>query len=79
MMFEQNDLRYQICIYEIRLKGYFLSGFWEQCFFSMQIEADEARGETILRGEIADQAALFGILNRIRDTGLELISVNRYS
>ncbi len=32
---------------------------------------------TVLSGQVRDQAALFGILNRIRDLGLKLISVNR--
>jgi hypothetical protein len=33
-------------------------------------------GETVLTGTIADQAALYGLLNRLRDVGIELISVN---
>ena len=62
-------------LYEIRVEG-LLCGEWSEWFHGMQI-APQANGETILRGVIADQAALFGVLKKIRDAGMPLVSVNR--
>lgn len=61
-------------VYRIRLKGA-LSEHWEAWFDGCGIATDQ--GETILTGEVADQAALHGLLIRIRDLGLPIISVNR--
>lgn len=61
--------------YEIRVKGH-LASFWSETFDGMQI-ALTPNGETILSGAVADQAALHGLLARIRDLNLILISVNR--
>jgi hypothetical protein len=61
--------------YEIRIKGR-LSSSWSSWFEGMDIH-HEANDETILCGPVVDQAALHGILMRIRDLGLPLISVNR--
>ncbi len=60
--------------YQIRLKGH-LDPIHEEWFhgFSMTLHPD---GETILDGQVADQAALFGTLLRIRDLGIPLLSVN---
>lgn len=61
-------------LYEIRVAGH-LSANWAARFegLSMRHEPD---GETVLTG-ILDQAAMHGVLVRIRDLGLNLISVNR--
>lgn len=61
--------------YEIRVKGHLgkNAAIW---FEDFQIEYS-SNGETILRGPIIDQAALFGILDSIRDLGLPLILVKR--
>lgn len=61
--------------YEIRVTEY-LDGRWSEWFGGLQVDHSEA-GETILSGEMADQPALFGVLGRIRDLGLTLISVQR--
>jgi len=59
--------------YHIRLKGH-LDNHWSDWFEGMTI-SNQANGETVLAGPLADQAALHGVLNRIRDLGLPLIAV----
>lgn len=59
--------------YEIRLKGH-LDEKWASWFEGMTLTR-EACGETLLQGQVADQAALHGLLRRIRDLGLPLLSV----
>ena len=60
--------------YEIRLKGH-LEARWEQWFDGLTITLEE-NGSTLLSGPLADQAALHGILKKVRDLGLTLVSVN---
>ena len=60
--------------YRIRLKGH-LDSKWSDWFEQMAIFAEG--GETILTGPVADQAALHGLLIRIRDLNLTLLSVER--
>ncbi|MBP1703143.1 MAG: hypothetical protein H6Q38_2250 [Chloroflexi bacterium] len=60
--------------YEIRLKGH-LEARWEQWFDGLIISLEED-GSTLLSGPLADQAALHGILKKVRDVGLTLLSVN---
>ncbi|MCB0084769.1 MAG: hypothetical protein KDE47_27700 [Caldilineaceae bacterium] len=60
--------------YEIRVKGH-LCGNWHDWFGGMILQT-LANGESRLHGPVADQAALFGHLSRIRDLGLELIAVS---
>ncbi len=62
-------------LYEIRLKGH-LEERWADRFGGMTITLDE-NGETLLSGPVIDQAALHGLLKKIRDLGLPLISVNQ--
>jgi hypothetical protein len=62
-------------IYEIVLQGH-LSGQWSDWFDSFTITLDE-RGRTTLVGPVTDQTALHGVLRKIRDLGLLLISINR--
>jgi hypothetical protein len=61
--------------YEIRVKGVLDRG-WSAWFDGLEITSDE-RGQTTLAGPIADQAALHGLLAKIRDLGLELLEVRR--
>ncbi len=60
--------------YEIRVKGE-LDARWQAWFEGMTITLGD--DETIIRGTVADQAALHGLLARIRDLGLPLIAVNQ--
>jgi hypothetical protein len=60
--------------YEIRVKGH-LDNAWADWFDRLAIR-HEANGETLLTGPLPDQGALHGVLNRLRDLGIELISVN---
>jgi hypothetical protein len=61
-------------VYEIRLKGH-LDDRWAEWFGGLTIRLEED-GDTILSGPVADQAALHGLLKKIRDLGLSLLSVN---
>ena len=61
--------------YEIRLKGH-LAARWAAWFDDMTLTPD-TDGTTVLQGPVADQAALYGLLNKLRDTGLPLLSVTR--
>jgi hypothetical protein len=59
--------------YHIRLKGH-LDNHWSAWFDNMTI-SNEANGETVLRGPLVDQAALHGVLIKIRDLGMPLLAV----
>lgn len=61
--------------YEIRLAGHFDSR-WSTWFDGLDMDREQD-GTTVIRGHVADQAALHGLLQRIRDLGVELVSVNR--
>jgi hypothetical protein len=61
--------------YEIRVEGH-LGNSWSSWFEGLVIRHED-NGETVLSGPIVDQAALHGMLMRIRDLGLPLISVTR--
>ena len=60
--------------YEIRLKGH-LDSRWAAWFDGLTLTRD-SDGTTIIGGLVADQAALYGLLQKTRDLGLPLISVN---
>ncbi len=62
-------------LYRIRVEGHLDPG-WSEWLDGMTVN-QEARGVTVLTGSIRDQAALFGLLVKMRDMGLTLISVNR--
>jgi len=60
-------------VYEIRIKGH-LDDQWTDWFEGLTITREES-GDTLLTGPVADQAALYGLLKKIRDLGMPLISV----
>lgn len=59
--------------YEIRIAGH-LDPHWASWFYGLAINHEDD-GTTTLRGDVADQAALHGLLGRVRDLGAALISV----
>ena len=59
--------------YKIQVKQS-LSSHWTQWFEDLTVQVDE-KGNTVLEGDIQDQSALFGILKKIRDLGLDLVSI----
>ena len=68
---------YQECeqVYQIKVRG-ILDGKWSDWFDGLAITPLPS-GVTLLTGPVADQAALHGVLNKIRDIGLPLLSLNR--
>ncbi len=64
-------------IYEIRVKGCMDEGFWADWFGGLEFTLDLNRAETTLRGPVADQAELYGLLSRLRNKGLTLISIQQ--
>jgi hypothetical protein len=61
--------------YQIRIKGH-LGSEWADWFEGMAVTLEDS-GETLLTGSVTDQAALHGLLKKVRDLGLPLLSVNR--
>ena len=61
--------------YEIRLQGH-LATRWAAWFDGMSL-THESDGTTILAGPVVDQAALYGLLSKVRDLGLPLIAVTQ--
>ncbi len=59
---------------EIRVKGH-LTEQWSDWFDKLEID-NQSEGQAVLAGPLPDQAALYGVLNRMRDLGLALISLN---
>jgi hypothetical protein len=62
-------------IYELRVKGH-LDDRWSDWLGDLAMQRQED-GTTMLVGPVVDQAALHGVINRIRDLGLPLLSVKR--
>jgi hypothetical protein len=61
--------------YQIRVSGVLDPG-WSVWFDGLQVSSD-VHGQTTIAGPVADQAALHGLLAKVRDLGLELLSVRR--
>src|SRR5262245_27152302 len=64
----------QPMVYQIRVKSH-LGSNWTDWFGGLTITLEED-GNTLLTGTVVDQAALYGVLKKVRDLGMPLISVN---
>ena len=60
--------------YQVRIKGH-LGPEWADWFGGLEVTL-ENNGDTLLSGVVADQAALHGLLRRVRDLGMPLVSVS---
>jgi len=69
----KTDTGQPIC-YQIRIKGH-LSDQWANWFDGLTITLEE-NGDTLLTGSVVDQAALFGLLKKVRDLGMPLVSIH---
>jgi len=67
--------RFQPMVYQIRVEGH-LGCEWVDWFGGLTITLEED-GETLLTGPVVDQAALYGLLKKVRNLGMPLLSVNR--
>ncbi len=63
----------QTVIYEVKVKGRLDATYWAEWFDGITVAVDD--GETVLRGPLPDQAALYGLLSRLRDLAVPLVSV----
>ena len=61
-------------LYEIRVRGH-LDARWASWFEGLTITLED-NGDTLLTGPVVDQAALHGLLKKVRDLGLSLVSVS---
>ncbi len=64
----------QPVVYQIRIKGH-LGHQWTDWFEDLTITLEED-GDTLLTGPVVDQAALHGLLKKVRDSGMSLVSVS---
>ncbi len=71
---EPNNETNQPKIFQIRIKGH-LGRRWANWFEGMSITLED-NGDTLITGPVADQAALHGLVKKVRDLGLPLISIN---
>jgi hypothetical protein len=70
-----SNKRDQPVVYQIRIEGH-LGPQWTEWFGGMTITPED-EGDTLLTGPVEDQAALHGLLRKVRDLGIPLISATR--
>lgn len=66
-----------VLAYEIRVQGCVDAVFWSDWFGDLAFTIDPVHSQACLRSLVADQAELFGLLSRLRNKGLTLISVQQ--
>lgn len=66
---------HQPMVYQIRIQGH-LGSEWTDWFEGLTLTLED-NGDTFLTGSVVDQAALHGLLRKVRDLGMPLVSVNR--
>ena len=64
----------ELMVYQIRIKGH-LGSQWTDWFGGLTIRLED-NGDTLLTGPVVDQAALHGLLRKVRDVGMPLLSVS---
>lgn len=69
---ELNPIPGQTAVYQIRLKGH-LRPQWTEWFEGLTITLED-NGDTLLTGPVIDQSALYGLLKKVRDLGIPLVS-----
>ena len=67
----------QPTVYQIRIRGH-LGRQWSDWFAGLTITLED-NGDTLLTGPVVDQAALHGLLRKVRDLGMPLLAVTRLS
>jgi hypothetical protein len=67
--------RGQLPVYEIRIKNC-IDFNWSEWFEGLEI-TQEADGNTLITGPVSDQSALYGLLKKIHQLGMQLISINQ--
>ena len=72
---ETNTGSSQSLVYQIRIEGH-LGQQWIDWFDGLSITLEED-GDTLLTGPVTDQAALHGLLKKVRDLGMALVSISR--
>ena len=68
------EINSEATTYQIRIKGH-LGREWSDWFGGLDISLDD-NGDTLLIGQVVDQAALHGLLRKVRDLGMPLVSVS---
>jgi hypothetical protein len=71
---DSKNITDQVMVYQIRFKGH-LGAQWTDWFGGLTVTLEE-NGDTLLTGQVVDQAALYGLLKKVRDLGMQLLSVN---
>ena len=73
--YKATEDQYEPGLYEVRIKGH-LDTRWAEWFGGLTITPED-NGITLLSGQVVDQAALHGLLRKVRDLGMPLLSVIR--
>ena len=72
--FNPQPNQFEPMVYQIKIKSH-LGSDWADWFEGLTITLED-NGQTLLTGPVVDQAALYGLLKKVRDLGMSLVSVN---